>query len=164
MKQRKHYGKIWQCPIEEFKKIVKESSSLSQVLKHFKFATSHGNYRTLKRRLIEDEIDYSHIPLGKNSNSGRKFPSQKKPLSEVMVKNSTYDRQCLKKRLIKNGMLKNKCTICGQLPIWHGEKLVMVIDHINGDRYDNRRKTLRLLCPTCNSQTPTFSGRKVHVE
>jgi 5-methylcytosine-specific restriction endonuclease McrA len=37
--------------------------------------------------------------------------------------------------------------------------LVLVLDHINGDRSDNRITNLRLLCPNCNSQQNTFAGR-----
>ncbi|WP_420717446.1 HNH endonuclease [Streptomyces sp. WM6378] len=35
----------------------------------------------------------------------------------------------------------------------------MEIDHVNGDRLDNRRENLRYLCPSCHSQTGTFSNR-----
>ncbi|MFD3863927.1 hypothetical protein ACFWUT_10345 [Streptomyces cyaneofuscatus] len=28
---------------------------------------------------------------------------------------------------------------------------------MNGDRLDNRRENLRYLCPSCHSQTQTFS-------
>ena len=37
------------------------------------------------------------------------------------------------------------------------------MDHINGDRSDNRIENLRLLCPNCHSQTETFciGNRKI---
>lgn len=35
----------------------------------------------------------------------------------------------------------------------------MVLDHINGIHNDNRLENLRMLCPNCNSQTLTFTGR-----
>lgn len=158
---RKRTNPVWRISLKELKKIVSKSDSLSAVLKCFDQPSSSANYRTLKQRLKEEEIDFSHIRLGANSNTGRKFPNSKAiPLSEVMVKDSDYSRGTLKKRLIKEGILKNECILCGQQPLWQGKKLVMVLDHTNGDGNDNRGENLRLLCPNCNSQTPTFSGRK----
>jgi 5-methylcytosine-specific restriction endonuclease McrA len=49
--------------------------------------------------------------------------------------------------------------LCGQQPMWNGKQLVLILDHINGINNDNRLENLRLLCPNCNSQTPTFAGR-----
>jgi len=158
---RKRTSIIWKIPLEEFKKIVKSSNSLADILKHFGFVLASGNYKTLKKRLNEDNINYSHIPLGLNSNRNRKFPSRAIPLKEVMIKNSTYDRGHLKKRLLKNGMLKNECVICGQPPTHNGQELVMVLDHKNGINNDHREENLRLLCPNCNSQQKTFAGRKL---
>ena len=51
------------------------------------------------------------------------------------------------------------CAICGAVDTWNGEPLGMIIDHINGDSDDNRRANLRLLCPNCDSQLPTYKAR-----
>jgi hypothetical protein len=83
------------------------------------------------------------------------------PLDEVMVENSSYSRCCLKRRLLEEHIFENKCSRCGQDANWCGEPLVLVLDHINGINNDNRFENLRLLCPNCNSQTPTFAGRNV---
>lgn len=54
---------------------------------------------------------------------------------------------------------KNICFECGQEPIWRGKKLVMQLDHIDGNSDNNELSNLRLLCPNCHTQTPTFSSK-----
>jgi len=151
---RKRTSVVWKISIEELKKIVKKNDSFAKILKHFGMAIASGNYKTLKKRLNYENISYSHISQGLNNNKGRKFPERAIPLKEVMVKNSTYCRGTLKKRL-----LENKCNICGQISEHNNIKLIMVLDHINGVSNDHRVENLRLLCPNCNSQQKTFAGR-----
>ena len=76
-----------------------------------------------------------------------------------MKEESNYSRWNLKRRLIKEGLLENKCEVCNQPPMWNGATLVLVLDHKNGKNNDHRLENLRLLCPNCHSQTPTFAGR-----
>ena len=51
--------------------------------------------------------------------------------------------------------LGNKCFECG-LQEWNKKQIVLELHHNNGNRRDNRRENLKLLCPNCHSQTPTF--------
>lgn len=51
-----------------------------------------------------------------------------------------------------------KCSICS-ISEWMNEKLSLIMDHINGNPEDWSLTNLRLLCPNCDSQTPTFKGR-----
>lgn len=142
--------------------MVKNSGSLSKVLLSIGLSNKGTtNYNRLKRRLAEDGIDYSHFKLGIDSNKGRKFGESKNkiPLCDVLVEGSEYGRSHLKVRLLKEGLLEDKCSVCCQLPEWNGKKLTMVLDHINGVSDDNRLDNLRLLCPNCNSQQPTFSRK-----
>ena len=70
----------------------------------------------------------------------------------------------LKRRLIKDHGWADRCmnpSCPNPEPMWAGSMLVMQLDHVNGDRRDNRQENLRLLCPNCHSQTDTFCGRKM---
>ena len=147
---------IWTVPLDEFKTIVAKSKTFSDVLSNFGLENIGGNCQTLKRRMNEQQVDYSHILL---NNRERKYISTRAPLSEIMKEKSTYSRYWLKQRLIKDGILKNQCSICNVLPVWLDKPLVLILDHINGIRDDHRKENLRFVCPNCASQLPTFAGR-----
>jgi hypothetical protein len=51
------------------------------------------------------------------------------------------------------------CDICGSPDQWMGMQLMFVLDHIYGDSGNNARDNLRLVCPNCDSQLPTFKSR-----
>jgi hypothetical protein len=42
--------------------------------------------------------------------------------------------------------------------VWNGGPLPLILDHREGNRYDNSPSNLRLLCPNCDSQLPTRGG------
>ena len=156
--KRKRRSAIWLLPDKEFRDLVKQSESYVEILRHFGKENKGGNQRTLMRRIHEDGISTHHIDSTRRE---RLFNNHKKalPLETVMVKNSTYSRGSLKIRLLRDQIIDNKCSICGQEPNWNGKPLILVLDHINGEGQDHRSQNLRLLCPNCNSQQPTFAGR-----
>jgi RNA polymerase subunit RPABC4/transcription elongation factor Spt4 len=53
-----------------------------------------------------------------------------------------------------------KCLHCG-FNEWLGKPLILELDHVNGDKHDNRRENLRFLCPNCHSQTDTWRGKNI---
>ena len=82
-------------------------------------------------------------------------------LDEILVKNSTYQSYKLKKRLFKEGLRPKYCEECKWAKITKDGYLPLELDHINGDRHDNRLKNLRILCPNCHSLKPTQRGRNI---
>jgi 5-methylcytosine-specific restriction endonuclease McrA len=54
---------------------------------------------------------------------------------------------------------RGSCAICGIEDKWNGVTLALIVDHIDGDASDSRRENLRLICPNCDSQLPTFKAR-----
>jgi hypothetical protein len=49
----------------------------------------------------------------------------------------------------------NTCEMCG-ISEWNGKILPMEVDHIDGNTKNNNLSNLRVLCPNCHSQTPTW--------
>jgi len=151
----KRRSQIWRMKKEDLVQIVKDSKNYGEILQHFGLKNIGGNKDTLEGRLKFDNIEF--VPV-KNKSNSRSYI--RIPIEELLVENSNYCRGHLKKRLIEEGLLEYKCSKCNNVGEWLNKKLVLVLDHINGIRDDNRLKNLRFLCPNCNSQEETFCGKK----
>lgn len=145
---------------DQLREAVKSAKSVYGVFRHMGLKVGGGQHFLVKQRIKALGLDTSHFS-GQGWNRGMKVPT--KPVlsfEEILVRDSPYSSGTdLKRRLIAAGMLENRCALCGLLPEWQGKALVMRLDHINGIRNDHRLLNLRLLCPNCDSQTPTFAGR-----
>lgn len=53
---------------------------------------------------------------------------------------------------------ENRCAVC-DLGLWRGKQITLEYDHKNGDRYDDSRDNVWMICPNCHSQTDTWRGR-----
>ena len=54
---------------------------------------------------------------------------------------------------------QNKCAICGIENVWNGQPLNFVLDHIDGDASNSSRENVRLICPNCDAQLPTYKSK-----
>jgi hypothetical protein len=54
----------------------------------------------------------------------------------------------------------SQCDLCGLQAEWEGKPLRFVLDHVDGDSTNNHRGNLRLVCPNCDSQLPTYKSRQ----
>ncbi len=132
--------------IEQLKEAVKTSINFAETLRKLGIMQYSGNNRkTLKKYIIEHDIDISHF-LGCGSGKGKKSPKKLE-----FPKHPTR----LKSRLIENGTKENKCEECN-ITEWRGKPLVLEMHHLDGNRFNNRLENLQLLCPNCHSQTDNF--------
>lgn len=81
---------------------------------------------------------------------------------EALTENSEVPRRFIRLVIQRYQLLPYQCAKCGLLPFWNNEPLVLILDHRNGINNDHRIHNLRWVCPNCNSQLPTFSGRNIN--
>jgi hypothetical protein len=146
---------------EELENAVMKSMSNAGVCRELGILASGGNYKTIKAKLKELDIDTSHF-TGAAWNQGVQFKPfmVKYDLVDVLIENSPYKSSYhLKDRLYREGLKEKKCEECG-LVDWNGKPITLELDHINGNHSDNRLSNLRILCPNCHSQTKTFGNKK----
>lgn len=71
---------------------------------------------------------------------------------------SDYQSFKLKSRLFSEKLKIPCCEECGWAKKSEDGRIPLELDHINGNRRDNRLENLRILCPNCHSLKPTHRG------
>jgi HNH endonuclease len=135
---------------------IEAARSWTDALRRLGERPAGGNHATLKKYAVAWNISVEHFDMG---GAGPPYRTAA-PLVAVLVERSTYDRRNLKRRLLDEGIKQRRCELCGQGETWRGERMALVLDHINGIWNDNRIENLRILCPNCNATLDTHCGRK----
>ena len=140
---------------EQLVAAIENSISVTDVLNHLGFKNHGANYKTIKKCIIQWNLNTDHFDRRASAIKNKKVYSTQ----DIFCKDSTYARGGLGKAVRKHKIFQaEKCSKCN-ITDWNNEPLSLQIDHINGINTDNRIENLRLLCPNCHSQTPNFSGR-----
>lgn len=152
-------GRIRSWQKDDLVEAVKVATSFRQVLKRLGLVEAGGNYEQIKKFVHEAKLDISHF-TGKGWKKGLEVPREPLiPLEKILVAHSRFQSFKLKRRLFKEGLRIAKCEMCGWAQKALDGRIPLELDHINGDRYDNRIENLRILCPNCHSLQPTHRGR-----
>ena len=145
---------------KDFRNAVESSCSKAEVIKKAGLNPAGANYRAFDILIQKGNIDTSHFTgqahlKGKNHNW-----APKSDLKDILVKDSTYQSNKLRKRLINEKVLDERCNRCYNTS-WMGTKMPLELEHMNGDKFDNRLENLELLCPNCHAQTSTYRGKNM---
>ena len=125
---------------KELKSIIAECNTISQIVTVLKLHRCYHN--NIKKFILDNKISIDHFTSTYDMNE------------PIVINKQSYHG--IKKKLLANGTLINKCAICNLDGIWNNKPIVLQLDHINGNHYDNTISNLRILCPNCHTQTNTF--------
>ena len=109
---------------------------------------------TLNRYMKKMGIEYA----GNQSSKGISQPQRRTHASEYLYNGSTVQSHKLKLVLIRDGYFEHKCSGCHNTE-WMGQPIPLELDHIDGQHFNNELSNLRLLCPNCHAQTPTYRAK-----
>ena len=153
-------GRKRRWSVEQLKDAVCDSTSFRQVLIKLGLRGTGGNYDQLKKYIKENLISIRHFK-GYAWNKGLRglFRKPTVPLEKILTNGIYFHSFQLKKRLFSAKLKSEYCELCGWAMKTQDGYLPLELDHINGDRRDNRLVNLRVLCPNCHSLTPHYRGR-----
>ena len=147
---------------EEAREAIAASRSYPEALRRLGMRPAGGNHTTIRKyaeciwRIPIDHFDTAAA----RARSLRREPI---PLEEVVVVGSYYSRRNLKLRLYQEGLKQRACELCGQGEIWRGERMSLILDHVNGVADEKRFENLRIVCHNCAATFDTHCGRNLAV-
>ncbi|SFX36716.1 HNH endonuclease [Streptomyces atratus] len=144
-------------PRHELAAAVTASHSLAGVLRALGQADNGGARARLKRDIKAYGLSTAHFS-GQSQRRGTHSPYRRSSAEILQRLESGAPRTstALLRRALDDIEVPRRCARCGTGETWRGNRLVLEIDHISGDRLDNRADNLRYLCPNCHALTGTW--------
>jgi len=139
---------------------IVSSNSIRGVLQKLGLAEAGGNYSAIKQRISLLHLDVSHFH-GKGWRKGSSKPIKAaEELTAYLVNGRVCRSSHLRIRLLHENLKEAKCEMCGNSQ-WLEHPIPLELDHVNGDKADNRLENIRFLCPNCHALTPTYRGKNI---
>ena len=141
--------------VNDVEKSAKSAICYADIMRAVGLSQHGGNLATIKRLIVENDIDVSHF------DTKRAFARNKNiwSIENIFCKDSKYHRPNLRTAVLRFNIMEYKCSHCDNRGTWQGEELQLDLDHINGINNDNRIENLQFLCPNCHRQTKTWGGK-----
>ncbi|WP_336053725.1 HNH endonuclease signature motif containing protein [Streptomyces sp. CA2R101] len=148
-------------PRGELAKAVAASRSLAEVLRRLSSTGRTASRHSVKHGIAEYGLSTAHF-TGQGHGRGRPSPARRSAddILRYLEPGARREKTALLRRALDEKGVTHTCGACGLGDVWQGRRLILEVDHISGDRLDNRLENLRYLCPSCHSQTRTFSRRR----
>jgi hypothetical protein len=123
----------------------------------FHHSNIYNKEKNMKSNCINCDLEFNYLPSQR-----RGVYCSNKCQSEYQIKQRFENGIAWNKRMgiYLKQIRGNRCEVCG-ITEHNGKPLTFQIDHMNGNRMDNRYENLKVICPNCHTQTDTWGVKNV---
>lgn len=137
---KKQYAKDYDQRVDTINAVINQCKTFSEIEQK-----TNINIATIRRIVRKNNINIDHF-----SKISKKHQKKSKDVN-------SSNHNAVKLRFLKNNPYE--CHICKNNGIWRNGKIVLILDHQNGNSQDHDPQNLRLVCPNCNLQLDTHGSR-----
>ena len=131
---------------EDLIKAVKNNVSMAGALRELDLKVAGGNYDHLRYSISRLSLDTSH------------FTGQLWSKGKILKEWGNYTKNVGRKKVLieERG---HKCEDCG-LTEWKENPIILELHHVDGNRINNEKSNLQLLCCNCHAFTDNWRNKK----
>jgi hypothetical protein len=133
---------------DELINTLASAKTLSEALKNLNLIDSKDNFEWLEKRIRDIGLDPERFKKIDWAGSHEKIWE--------LISKRKYNR-VMAKYILFYGLKKNECEHCGQGPVHNKKPLVLQCHHKDGNRKNNSKNNIEILCPNCHTQTNNYA-------